>query len=152
MVTSQDYLCVVSVQPFIVPTQWVQTLCAFMMYNENLQVKAVVLPDNIVVERQQSVARLAIIIRNKQGEMLCRGQVGYYGDFAVYDRIHTAENARRQGYASVVMNLLTQDAKDRGISKGLLCASEQGRYLYLALGWQTLGQYYRLVREDYIRK
>lgn len=123
-----------------------------MMYNENLRVKAVTLPDNMAIENQKSDARLAIIIRNEQGEMLSQGQVGYYGDFVVYDCSHTAENARRQGYVSMVINLLTQDAKERGISKGLLCASEQGQYLYQVLGWQTIGHYCRLVRKDYVRK
>lgn len=82
---------------------------------------------------------------------MCRGQVGYYNGFAVFDRINTDLAYRRQGWGSMMMNLLSQEALLNGVKTGLLCASEQGKLLYLSLGWRSIGQYLRIVRNDYTR-
>src|SRR5450830_1424754 len=60
---------------------------------------------------------------------------------AVFDRIETDPAHRRRGLARAVMGLLDRGAVEAGAQERLLVASEQGRALYLALGWQVLAPY-----------
>ncbi|MGX2947747.1 GNAT family N-acetyltransferase [Frederiksenia canicola] len=153
LLSNKDYLCVSGLsEGFNVPKGWVHHLFSYMMVNENLQQQAVKLDQNFTKEMQRGENRLAIVIRNLQGEMVCCGQVAYCGEFVVFDRIETAKSYRRQGFGTLIMNLLTEDALNRGINKGLLCASEMGKGLYTTLGWSVIGQYSRMVREDYTRE
>lgn len=150
LVSNRDYLCVSGVtDDFTPPDGWQHKLFAFMMSNPNLQAQAVVLPEHSTLEQDISSSRVLMKVRDEQGEIVCSGQVGYYADFVIFDRIETALNYRHQGYATAIMNLLTQNALERGIYKGLLSASEQGRYVYQRLGWQILDQSSRLLRADY---
>ncbi|WP_053067695.1 GNAT family N-acetyltransferase [Muribacter muris] len=152
-VSHRDYLCISGIDArFSLPQGWKPMMLADMMVNEQLyamQPKSV--PENVVVDYVRSAEHCRITFKSEQGEIMCRGQVGYYNGFAVFDRINTDLAYRRQGWGSMMMNLLSQEALLNGVKTGLLCASEQGKLLYLSLGWRSIGQYLRIVRNDYTR-
>ncbi len=59
---------------------------------------------------------------------------------AVFDRIETMPNFRRQGLGSRIMEALTQWAAGQGAHTGLLAASPEGQRLYTRLGWETVSR------------
>lgn len=65
------------------------------------------------------------------------GTVGVMGEIATFDAVETTPAFQRRGLGRHVMTTLTQQAMGRGARRGVLAASDQGRQLYLALGWTT---------------
>lgn len=63
------------------------------------------------------------------------GQMMVKDGVAVFDRIVTKDAFQRKGLGSVLMMAFCVHAADNGAKYGGLIASEQGRYLYLRLGW-----------------
>lgn len=51
--------------------------------------------------------------------------------------VYVDENYRRQGIARKMMELLLDEAKDRGVTEISLDATEKGRLLYEALGFEV---------------
>lgn len=152
-VSNRDYFCISEIdEHFVMPQGWYSNMTADMMICENLSQYAVSLPPNFTIECDETDERVVLNVFNPLGELVCEGQAGFYREFIVYDKIATEPNFRRQGFGTLIMALLTDKATQRGISKGLLCASEMGKLLYLSLGWQSIGQYVRVVREDYTRE
>lgn len=78
------------------------------------------------------------VLVTADGEEAARGSVAKQGEFAVYDRIVTAERYRRRGLGSFVMRALTADVMEDDVDAGLLMASSEGRHLYQYLGWTHL--------------
>lgn len=151
-VSNRDYFCISGIENgFAIPQGWVANMTADMMICENLPIQAVGFPENFTIQRQETAERVVLQVFNSTGELVCEGQAGFYNGYIVYDKISVEMPFRRQGFGRRIMNELTQSAAKRGISQGLLCASEMGKLLYLSLGWQSLGQYVRVVREDYTR-
>ncbi len=75
------------------------------------------------------------------GSSAATGRLHLHEGCAVFDRIETDPAHRRRGLASAVMGLLDAVAVEAGAQERLLVASEQGRALYLGLGWQVLAPY-----------
>lgn len=151
-VSNRDYLCISGAdENFTVPQGWVRNMLADMMICENLRYQPVNLPADFRLQQQETENRVELKLFNASGELVCDGQAGFCNGFAVYDKIGTEPNFRRQGYGTMMMNLLTHSALERNIHCGLLSASEMGKQLYLTLGWHSIGQYVRIVREDYTR-
>lgn len=73
------------------------------------------------------------------GRLAASGQVGIADGCAVPDKITTQPEHRRRGLAAAVMTLLSDAARERGAHDGVLVASDEGRRLYLHLGWQQVG-------------
>lgn len=69
------------------------------------------------------------------------GRVVFVGHFAIYDRIETHPHHRRNGLASIVMKTLEALAINRGIRKGILVATTEGKVLYEKLGWSVYTPY-----------
>ena len=63
------------------------------------------------------------------------GTVGVLGDTATFAAAATTPAFQRRGLGRHVMTTLTQQAMGRGARRGVLAASDQGRQLYLAMGW-----------------
>ncbi|GAA3578129.1 GNAT family N-acetyltransferase [Kribbella ginsengisoli] len=76
-------------------------------------------------------------VKDGQGNVAARGMAAVVGDDAVLHDIQTDPAHRRRGLGSVVMNLLSARATDRGAATGLLMATTDGGYLYPKLGWST---------------
>lgn len=87
------------------------------------------------VTRGDGVHRVMV---THDGEEAARGSVAVVDDYAVFDRIITAPDYRRQGLGSYVMRALTAVVMEHDVEHGLLLASPDGRALYGFLGWLEL--------------
>lgn len=71
------------------------------------------------------------------GQVAAQGSVGVLGDTATFDGVETTPSFQRRGLGRHVMLTLSHRAMSDGAVHGVLAASDQGRQLYLALGWTT---------------
>jgi GNAT superfamily N-acetyltransferase len=69
------------------------------------------------------------------GEMAARGQFALAGRAAVIDQVETAENHRRRGLGTIIMQTLAATATSKGAKTGILVATPEGQALYETLGW-----------------
>ncbi len=73
-----------------------------------------------------------------EGQHVAHGSAAVVGDYAVFDRIVTADEFRRRGLATFVMRALISGVLEDDVSTGLLITSAEGRALYEFLGWKHL--------------
>lgn len=78
--------------------------------------------------------RLTYTVESGQ-RIAAAGTVGVLGDTATFDAVETTPSFQRRGLGRHVMATLTEQAMGRGARRGVLAASDQGRQLYLSLGW-----------------
>ncbi|WP_164465990.1 GNAT family N-acetyltransferase [Actinoplanes teichomyceticus] len=69
------------------------------------------------------------------GRTAARGRLAPAGRVGVIDQVETAPTHRRRGLASAVMRTLAHHAVRRGMHRGVLVATDDGRELYRTLGW-----------------
>ena len=93
------------------------------------------LPDPYAIDiTSHNGARVAHIY-DVDGNQAASGRCGPDGEFAVFDQIKTEPAHRRKGLGRVIMAALTNAAIDRGAATGVLGSTEDGKALYLNLGW-----------------
>ena len=92
----------------------------------------------IALERNGAVAEVRI--RSDAGELAASGYAAETPEAFVYDRIVTEPAHRRRGLARAVMAALQQTKQCRHTPE-LLVATENGRALYVTLGWRTVSPY-----------
>ena len=97
------------------------------------------LPPGYVAEVHPSPRRVEVQVVAPDGTAAASGQVGLTGEVAVPDRVVTQPSHRRQGLGRAMMTLLATQAVERGATRAVLVASDQGRRLYVSLGWQVVG-------------
>jgi len=71
------------------------------------------------------------------GRVASEGTIGVLGEDAVFDAIETSPGYQRRGLGRCVVSMLTSYALDRGATRGVLAATNQGRLLYESLGWDV---------------
>ena len=98
-----------------------------------------VLPPGYVAEVFTSPYRVEVRVVAPDGTTAASGQVGLADAVAVPDRVLTQPSHRRRGLGRAVMTLLAAQAVEHGATRAVLVASDQGRRLYLPLGWQVVG-------------
>jgi hypothetical protein len=76
-------------------------------------------------------------VRSSDGVTVASGFAAETSDCFVYDRIFTDAAHRRRGFARAVMIILGAVRKSPGTPQ-VLVATEQGRGLYLTMGWSVL--------------
>ncbi|NBE83152.1 GNAT family N-acetyltransferase [Micromonospora rubida] len=69
------------------------------------------------------------------GRKAASGRLARAGEFGIVDQVETNPAHRRRGLGRVVMRALCDQAARRGMRTGTLVATDDGRALYLALGW-----------------
>jgi GNAT superfamily N-acetyltransferase len=95
--------------------------------------------------RQEAPGLLhANVIRD--GVVAARGTAVLVDGFAIFDRIATHEDHRRQGFGRRIMTQLGAAARAAGGRYGLLVATIEGRALYESLGWRLHSLYSTAVR------
>lgn len=98
------------------------------------------LPEGYRIEVNRTGMVLEARILSAAGTLAASGYAAEaYGVF-VYDRIVTEPDHRRRGLGRVLMQTL-HDARQHPSGKELLVATEDGRALYSALGWETISPY-----------
>ncbi|KAJ3481695.1 hypothetical protein NLG97_g7756 [Lecanicillium saksenae] len=81
--------------------------------------------------------RLKVTSSKEEGSKLAAsGQVGIHEEMAVFDKIKTEEDFRRQGLGTLIMQTLGAEAHARGATTGWLIGTPDGQKLYNQLGWE----------------
>ncbi|MDO5743848.1 MAG: GNAT family N-acetyltransferase [Micrococcaceae bacterium] len=91
------------------------------------------------IERDQTHAYVSIHPVDEPEVVAASGHVSAVNGFAIFDRIITAPDFRRQGLGSLTMRALVSLALEHDVEEGLLIASNDGQQLYKSLGWTDLG-------------
>lgn len=98
------------------------------------------LPDGYMMEMKQAGAVTVARITSEAGVLAASGYAAEVGDVFVYDRIVTEPGHRRKGLGHILMRIL-HDARRNSRAPELLVATEDGRALYMALGWEVISPY-----------
>ena len=98
------------------------------------------LPDGYRSEVDRTGMVLAARIFSKSGALAASRYAADTNSVFVYDRIVTEPDHRRKGLGRALMQAL-HDARQQPRSRKLLVATEDGRALYSALGWETISPY-----------
>ena len=90
------------------------------------------------VEREEEGDQRLVVRLVRDERVAAEGYVAVRGVDAVFDRIETTPQFRREGLATWVMGALTGYAVGQGATTGLLTASVDGAALYTSLGWERV--------------
>lgn len=99
------------------------------------------LPDKYKFEYESYNSTFVVRIVTKDGELASIGHVVLVDDLAVYDRISTETNHRRNGLATFLMKELEKIALVNSVYNNFLVATEEGKSLYQTLGWEIYSLY-----------
>lgn len=106
------------------------------------------LSDDYKLEFDTYNSTFVVRIVTKKGELASIGRVVLVDDFAIYDRISTEKNHRRKGLGTVLMKELEKIALANNAPNNFLVATEEGKSLYLSLGWEIYSLYSSAVIHD----
>ena len=90
------------------------------------------------VQREEEGDQRLVVRLVRDERVAAEGYVAVRGHDAVFDRIETTPEFRRQGLAGWVMRDLAGYAVGQGATTGLLTASASGAALYTSLGWERV--------------
>ncbi|WP_199853926.1 GNAT family N-acetyltransferase [Plantactinospora sp. BB1] len=76
-------------------------------------------------------------VHDSVGGRAASGRLAPAGEFGIVDQVETEPAHRRRGLGSVVMRTLAARAAAGGLRTGILVATDDGRALYRALGWDV---------------
>jgi len=125
-----------------IPENWeIQPQGYMMSCFQPMKIPDIDLPDEYKLESNHYNSTFFLRIVMKNGETASTGRVVIVEDLAVYDRILTEENHRKKGLATFLMKELEKNALSKGVYKNFLVATEQGKRLYQALGWDVYSLY-----------
>jgi GNAT superfamily N-acetyltransferase len=89
-------------------------------------------------ERNGNVVAARLLGPN--GDSAAHAKAALLGSTAVFDQVVTELHQRRKGYGSMLMSFLATECWFKGATVGVLVATEEGRLLYSALGWQVASE------------
>jgi GNAT superfamily N-acetyltransferase len=92
------------------------------------------------IETARIGAVVEVRLTSSAGDLAASGYAAETGDAFIYDRIVTAPAHRRKGLGKAVMAALHR-ARQNQDTPQLLVATEEGRALYLTLGWRVLSPF-----------
>ncbi|GAA1527500.1 hypothetical protein GCM10009678_06450 [Actinomadura kijaniata] len=117
------------------PDGWKEDAPCFMM-TAALRTAEIAPPDGYSLSVVEENGVLRAVVRARNGDLAARGQAGLAGEAAVMDQVETDPAHRRRGLGGLVMTALGHGAALRGVGRGVLGATVEGRALYLSLGWE----------------
>ncbi|WP_118952665.1 GNAT family N-acetyltransferase [Taibaiella helva] len=130
----------------LLPGRWVIQPQGYMMScAAPMNIPGPILPYGYEATVDHYNATTLIKIRTKDGAPAATGRVVIVDDIAVYDRIATEEEHKRKGLAAFLMKMLEQVALSKNVHWNFLVATEQGKLLYLSLGWAVCSLYTSVV-------
>ncbi|MEC8180383.1 MAG: GNAT family N-acetyltransferase, partial [Pseudomonadota bacterium] len=88
-----------------------------------------------------------IDIATTDGVLAARGFWGRGAEAFVYDRIVVEAAFRRRGLGKALMGLIGRNLHGDDLPQ-LLVATEEGRLLYLSLGWEVVSPYATALRRE----
>ncbi|KPM25277.1 hypothetical protein AAJ72_06295 [Citromicrobium sp. RCC1885] len=105
------------------------------------------LPDGFVARTEQGGDSGRIDIATTDGVLAARGFWGRGAEAFVYDRIVVEAAFRRRGLGKALMGLIGRNRHGDDLPQ-LLVATEEGRLLYLSLGWEVVSPYATALRRE----
>lgn len=121
----------------LLPPRWVIQPQGYMMtYSKRIIEKPINLGAEYKIEFEEYNSTYVIKIIANNGDLAAIGRVVLVDDLAIYDRISTDINHKRKGLATLLMKELEKIALSKGIYSNFLVATEEGKLLYIALGWE----------------
>ncbi|MCW3466626.1 GNAT family N-acetyltransferase [Chitinophaga nivalis] len=128
------------------PSQWVIQPPGFLMTcSLPMSAKNIGLPDGYLLAMKEEAPAFIVKILTIEGDTAATGRLVFVDDIVVYDRIETVPEHRRKGLATIVLLALENLALSRGITTGVLVATEAGKALYETLGWEVYSLYTSVV-------
>ncbi|CAL9281201.1 GNAT family N-acetyltransferase [Streptomyces sp. SudanB182_2057] len=105
------------------------------------------LPDGYRLHHWDRAGVTRAVVRAADGSFAARGQIAVTGPTAVVDQVETHPAHQRRGLGRVVMGTLAEAATRQGARAAVLGATEEGRTLYEAVGWQVVAPLSAAARE-----
>ena len=128
------------------PPRWIVQPQGYMMHCFHPMTKrALPLSKGFKFELEEDGVTYFLKLMDSQGYLAACGRVILIDEIAIYDQISAEPAYRRRGLASVLMYKLETIALKKGISKNVLVATEEGKGLYLSLGWDLYSLYTSIV-------
>lgn len=126
----------------ILSKKWTIESQAYMMYcSKQVSVLNTTLVDDYRFEFDNYNSTFVVRIVTKNGKLASVGRVVLVDDLAIYDSISTEPNHRRKGLGTILMKELEKIALANHITNNFLVATEEGKSLYLSLGWEIYSLY-----------
>lgn len=126
----------------ILSKKWTIESQAYMMYcSKQMSVLNTTLVDDYRFEFDNYNSTFVVRIVTKNGKLASVGRVVLVDDLAIYDSISTEPNHRRKGLGTILMKELEKIALANHITNNFLVATEEGKSLYLSLGWEIYSLY-----------
>lgn len=95
-------------------------------------------PAGYTLELQTSGAVTVATVCPRHGrEVAASARLALAGGYGIVDKVATAPEHRRRGLGTVLLRALGDHAWSQGVPTGILCATDEGRALYTALGWRV---------------
>ncbi|GAA4905135.1 FR47-like protein [Stackebrandtia albiflava] len=94
-------------------------------------------PDPYRLETATEDSVTVAVVRDGEGHVAASGRLAHAGHFGIVDRVVTEPVHRRRGLGRLVIRALEDHAAAAGMRVGVLVATEEGRALYLSLGWRV---------------
>lgn len=122
------------------PARWEIQPANYFMVAAAAAVDTKPLPDGYRMEFERAGPVTRAFIIGPLGDLAASGCAAETADVFIYDRIETAQDHRRKGLGVAVMVALGAARKSL-MSPQLLVATEDGRGLYVNLGWTVLAPF-----------
>lgn len=124
----------------LVPRRWELQPAAYFMTRDGAG-EAAPIPASgyrleFSIENQATAARIVA----EDGSVAASGYAAEHGGVFIYDRVSTDAAHRRRGLGKALMAALGATRRDAA-SRQVLVATEEGRALYVTLGWRVLAPY-----------
>jgi hypothetical protein len=130
----------------LVPGKWVIQPQGYMMTCfRPMIIKDIPLHNDYTLSIEEYNSTYVVKVVAQNGNLASIGRLVLVDDLAIYDRISTAIDHRRNGLARFLMKELQKIAVSKGVIKNFLVATEEGRLLYQSLGWELYCLYTTIV-------
>lgn len=126
----------------LLPSHWIIQAPGFMMtcYN-GMSGYETELPKGYKISIDEHTTIPVVNVLTPDHTVAATGRIVFVDQFAIYNGIETHPDHRRKGLGSLVMKNLETIGVKRGIDKGVLVATAQGKVLYETLGWSMYSPY-----------
>lgn len=126
----------------ILPNKWKIEPQGYMMSCfKRMSLPNYSLAENYTFEFNNYNSTFVVRIVTKNGELASIGRVVLVDDLAIYDRISTETNHRKKGLGTLLMKELEKIALANNVTTNFLVATEEGKSLYMSLGWEIYSFY-----------
>jgi GNAT superfamily N-acetyltransferase len=129
-----------------IPSRWEIQPQGYMMHCSQPMIKRPFASTNDLEWKLEKIGSVHLMkCVDGEGTLAACGRLIIVEDIAVYDRIITEPQYRRQGLATLLMLELGSIALRHGATKNILVATEEGKALYEHLGWKVYSPYTSIV-------